>query len=567
MSITTAHMTNRRRILVALGTVLLGTLLAACGGGSGGAAAPTNPPLAPLGPGATLPTSRINAATPMPADCGAAGAGATLYLNAEVEPYLARSAQNADHWVAVWQQDRYSDGAARAVASAASFDGGRTWLQTVHPFSRCGGAVAGSSVDFDRASDPWVEIGNDGTVHVMALAVSGTSFTSNSRSAMLASRSTDGGRSYSAPQVLAQDSGAGFFHDKNTLTVDPTDARFVYAVWDRLEANGNGPTVLARSVNAGQSWESVRTVYRLVAPGNGTAQTIGNRIVVPTAGASAGTLVMVFTEIVTNGNSTTNTVRVLRSSDRGLSWGAPITVGELRAVGARNPTTGTPVRDGSILPSVAAAPDGTLWVAWQDSRFSGGQRDAIALSRSSDGGLTWSAPVAANRDLRVAAFTPTLSVRADGLLGLAYFDLRPDTAETSTLLTAAWLVSTRDGAAFAETPLWPAFDLAQAPNARGLFVGDYQGMVAVGNDFVPLLALSGADPTNRTDVYTLRTTPNTAAAALRHDNPPLTGDQVQALQAHLTRSTITANTRAFMDRRVPGWSQRVGLTDAVKDQR
>ena len=504
----------------------------------------------------------------MAAACGATGPGATLYLNAEVEPYLARSAQNADHWVAAWQQDRYSDGAARAVVSAASFDAGRTWTQTVHPFSRCAGAVAGSNVDFERASDPWVEFGNDGTVHVMALAVSGTAFTGNSRSAMLASRSTDGGRSYSAPQVLAQDSGAAFFNDKNTLTVDPIDARFVYAVWDRLEANGNGPTVLVRSVNAGQSWEPMRTVYRPVAPSGGKAQTIGNRIVVPTAGAGAGTLVMVFTEIVTSGGGNiTNTVRVLRSSDRGASWGPPITVGELRAVGARDPTTGTPVRDGSILPSIAAAPDGTLWVAWQDSRFSGGQRDAIALSRSTDGGLSWSPPVAANRDLRVAAFTPTLSVRADGLLGLAYFDLRPDTADARTLLTAAWLVSTHNGVTFAETPLWPAFDLAQAPNARGLFVGDYQGMVAVGNDFVPLLALSGANPDNRTDVYTLRTTPSVAASALQHHGLAPTGAQLQALKAPVAQADITANTRAYMDRRVPGWSQRVGLNRAAPDQR
>ncbi len=242
-------------------------------------------------------------------------------------------------------------------------------------------------------------------------------------------------------------------------------------------------------------------------------------------------------------------------------------MGELRAVGARDPITGTPVRDGSILPSIAAGPDGTLWVAWQDSRFSGGQRDAIALSRSTDGGLTWSAPVAANRDLRVAAFTPTLSVRADGLLGLAYFDFRPDTADASTLLTAAWLVSTRDGVAFAETPLWPAFDLAPAPNARGLFLGDYHGMVAAGNDFVPLLALSAPDPNNRTDLYTLRITPSAAAVALRPAALPNADGRAQALQAQVIRAHITANTRAFMDRRVPGWSQRAGVAEAAQEPR
>ena len=47
--------------------------------------------------------------------------------------------------------------------------------------------------------------------------------------------------------------------------------------------------------------------------------------------------------------------------------------------------------------------------------------------------------MAANGSLAVGAFTPTLSVRADGRVGLLYFDLRPDTASASTLLAAAWL--------------------------------------------------------------------------------------------------------------------------------
>ena len=510
--------------------------------------------------------------------CGTAvAANASVYVNAEVEPYLARSAQNAEHWVAVWQQDRYSDGAARAIVSATTLDAGRSWSHTLHPFSLCGGAAAGSVVDYERASDPWVEIGSDGTVHVMALAVSGTAFTGNSRSAMVASRSTDGGRSYSTPQVLGQDSGALFFNDKNTLTVDALDPRFVYAVWDRLQANGNGPTVLARSSNAGASWEPVRTIYQPMAAAGAVTgavtQTIGNRIVVLPANVNgAGTLVLVFTEIVTAGNTTTNHIRILRSSDRGTSWGPPITVGELRAVGVRDPATGTPVRDGAIIPNIAVAPDGTLWVAWQDSRFSNGARDAIALSRSQDGGLSWSAPVAANRDLRVPAFTPTLAVRADGLLGLSYFDLRPDTPDASTFLAAAWLLGTRDGINFGETALWPLFDMAQAPNARGLFLGDYQGLVAVGSDFVPLLALSSTDLNNRTDIYTLRTTP---AAALSIQWPAQTAQAAQAteaaqgldasgrslaLQAGAVRARITAHTRAYMDQRVPGWSERAGRT-------
>ena len=75
-------------------------------------------------------------------------------------------------------------------------------------------------------------------------------------------------------------------------------------------------------------------------------------------------------------------------------------------------------------------------LAWQDSRFAGGQRDAIAVSRFSDGGSTWSVPVQASHVGNAPAITPALHVREDGLVGLLCFDLRSDTADTATLLAA-----------------------------------------------------------------------------------------------------------------------------------
>ena len=529
-------------------------LLQACGGGGGDAAPPANPPTAAL----ALPAGRVSSASLVPFGCTGGSVSGNVFIDAEVEPMLARQPADGEQWVAAWQQDRWSNGGARAVVSAATFDGGRNWQRTLHPFSRCGGALSGSPGDFERATDPWVDIGSDGVVHVMGMAFSGASFTASGASAMLASRSTDGGRTYSSPQRLVADFGAAFFNDKNTLTVDATDPRFVYAVWDRLDARGDGPTLMARSINAGQSWEPAREIYRPPPPAGGAAQTIGNRIVVLSAGPDAGTLVNVFTQIDSAGASASNTVRVIRSIDHGLTWGAPVTVSDHRGVGTTDPATGTAIRDGSIIPTMAAAPDGTLWVAWQDSRFSGGVRDGIAVSRSSDGGRSWSAPVAGNGSLAVGAFTPTLSVRADGRVGLLYFVLRPDTSSSSTLLAAAWLATSTDGLRWAETSVWNPFDMTQAPNARGLFLGDYMGLVSVGAEFVPLLVLSSTDTANRTDVYTLRITPTLAALGSPQAAAPARA-QAAAPSDQAFRARRTAFTRAVMERRLPGWSQRVGL--------
>ncbi|HEX7441783.1 MAG TPA: sialidase family protein, partial [Caldimonas sp.] len=375
--------------------------------------------------------------------------------------------------------------------------GGRSWTRVLQAMSRCGGGTPAGGGDYERASDPWVDIGLDGTVYALALAFSGNSAQSPAN-AVLASRSVDGGLTWSAPATLASD-GAAFFNDKTSLTVDPTDPSHVYAVWDRLvNATGAGPTMLARSTDSGVTWEPARAIY--APPGSG--QTIGNRIVALNGGPEAGTLIDFFTQIDSAGAAPH--LDVIRSTDKGTTWSAPSRIAALQSVGTRDPETGTLARDGGIIGSIAAGPGGVLWATWQDARFSGGARDAIAVAHSNDGGRTWSAPLAVNRDPGVAAFTPVINVRADGTVGVLHYDLRPNTTAPDTLLAAAWLLTSRDGIAWTETSVWSPFDLDGAPRVvDGLFLGDYEGLVSTNTTFLPVLVLSSSDATNRTDVYAM----------------------------------------------------------------
>lgn len=95
-----------------------------------------------------------------------------------------------------------------------------------------------------------------------------------------------------------------------------------------------------------------------------------------------------------------------------------------------------------------------------------------------------------------------------------YLDLRPAATPGVGLPAAVWLTSTRNSQRFAETSVWPLFDLAGAPNARGLFLGDYHGLVALGDELQALLVLSTQDLSNRNDVFALRVTPALPVAAL-----------------------------------------------------
>lgn len=430
----------------------------------------------------SLPTS------PFVAACNGqvSGAAGRLYSGAEIEPSLARNPGNHNHMIASWQQDRWSNGGAQSLAGAVTFDGGRTWTNTLAAFSRCSGGNSANTGEFDRASDPWVSIAADGTAFQMALAFAGADFTSSSINAMLVSRSTDGGRTWAVPQALVRDNSGLYFHDKNTLTTDPTDAARAYAVWGRIREDGNGPAWFTRTINGGLNWEVSRGIYD---PG-ATNQTLANQIVV----LPDGVLVNVFLEIIRTGspiNAPGQRLRIVRSADKGVTWSAPITVAEYLGVGTVDPVTREPVRDGAGVPSIAVSADGRLHVVWNDARFGRGDYDSVAYSQSADKGLTWSAPVAVNARLDVPAFTPGVHVRGDGTIGVAYYDFRADTVDRTTLPTVYRLATSKDGVNWRESGIEDAFELRQAPVARGFFLGDYQALSSNGAAFSALYTRTG----------------------------------------------------------------------------
>jgi hypothetical protein len=444
------------------------------------------------------PQFRVSDVSAFAPGCDNVGASGTLYQNAEVEPMLAVDPTNASNLIGVWQQDRWSNGGSHGLMTGYSSDGGRTWKRTAAAFSRCAGGNAGNGGDYERASDPWVTFAPDGAAYQVSLSFSGAENQPGSSSAVLVSRSADRGRTWSVPVTLIRD-GPAAFNDKDSVTADPTDARYVYATWDRLEGN-RGPTWFARTPDAGATWEPALPIFD---PGINN-QTLNNQIVV----LPGGTLVDFFTLFDPDPS-----LAVIRSTDKGVTWSAPIVIAQAQALGVRDPENRTEVRDSATLGSIAVSRQGTLVVVWQDARFSGGVRDGIALSRSTDGGLTWSAPVGVNHDPTVPAFSPTVAVRDDGTIGVTYFDFRNNTTDPSTLPTDLWLAQSADGLTWRESHVAGPFDLSLAPNAEGLFLGDYHALASVGTTFVPFyVRTNDGNPGNRTDVYAGRVDSSGAAA-------------------------------------------------------
>ena len=464
--------------------VLCAAILAACGGGgSSSSSVPSN---------ALLPEpdlTRASQTSPYAIGCNNDPAAGSVTENTAVEPYEAVNPANPANVIGIWQQDRWTEGGAHGLVAAYSMDGAKTWKEQTLPLSACGGG------SYERASDPWVSFSPNGTAYLVSISFSGNSTLSprgTGSGGVLVMRSTDGGATWGTPTSLIAD-GNDAFDDKESVTADPNDSHYAYVVWDRLDDNGFGPAYISLTADGGNTWSQRQAVYD---PGLNN-QTIGNEII----GLTDGSIVDLFEEI---DNSQTANIRVSRSTDHGTTWSAPVTVAGDLAVGAFDPHTHVFLRTGAGLPAGAAIPGGGLVVVWEDSSFSGGLYDGIALSESTDAGQTWSAPVEVNRDPAVQAFTPSVAVLADGTIGVTYYDFRNNSSNASTLLTDYWFASSSDAVHWSEQHISGPFDMDLAPEAGGHFIGDYQALAVVGNVFTPFFVQTNpAGSFDRTDAYAL----------------------------------------------------------------
>ena len=295
--------------------------------------------------------------------------------------------------------------------------------------------------------------------------------------------STVGGSSVCAPRKPPCKGGAPFF-----------------------KFNFTGPSILSLSSDNGLSFGAATTIF---SPGT-NAQTIDNLVQV----TPNGIVYDFFTGIGVTPSGLS--IEYIVSSNKGTNWSTPVFAQDISVVGVVSPDSGQPLRDASILYAVSANPKtGALYLTWQDDRFSMSPFpvvncttptgtipiDSIAFSQSTDGGVTWSKPIMINQTpanttnpCRQQAFIPAVVATGDGkAVVVTYYDFRNDTnSPTGFEGTDYFAVICTVSADCSKATSWgdeqrlttAPFNILDAPEAGGHFLGDYMGLAASGQTTV-----------------------------------------------------------------------------------
>jgi hypothetical protein len=355
-------------------------------------------------------------------------------------------------------------GGASNLAWATSTDAGRHWRTGVLP-----GTTGHSGGPWARISDPAVAYDPAHDVWMISGLVFGfaTSSPRGAPSAVLTSRSTDGGLTWQNPVTVSL--GQNNFYDKNWITCDTWTASphygNCYTEWD--DFGQGGLLLMSTSTDGGLTWGPAITPAGSPSGlgGQPVAQPNGN-VVVPYEGGAG--------------------IRSFRSTDGGASWTASVAVASVTEHGVAGDLRTSP------LPSAEVDGAGKVYVVWQDCRFrTGCSANDIVMSTSTDG-VTWTAatripidPLNSGTDHfipGIAVDRATSGSTAHLALGYYYYPVGNCTVSTCQL-TVGFVSSLDAGTTWApSTRVAGPMNLSWiASTDQGRMVGDYMSTSFTGD--------------------------------------------------------------------------------------
>jgi len=298
-------------------------------------------------------------------------------MNYQVEPTMAINSQG--RIFVGWKEAFTHNGGGQRVGFSYSTTGGDTWAPNIlMPLAT-----------LSLQSDPWLTVTRDDRVFFSRIEYDSTSLPGG-----IAITNTTDGATLGTTWYL---NDAPNFADKQSHANDAPGN--VYMVWNSDSANY--ALVFSRSNDGGRTWTPRLRIADL------QTGSLGGIVKVAPDG----------TVLATWWSWLTDDVWFDRSFDGGATWGTDIRVNDLPGSAASPGASDPPV-----LPAMVVAPNGTIYVAYEDYR--NGDMD-VYFARSTDGGTTWSPGARLNDDNTTARqWMPDLALDPFGGIHVAWEDDR-----------------------------------------------------------------------------------------------------------------------------------------------
>jgi hypothetical protein len=449
-----------------------------------------------LGASVSVQTHRISLGSPFSRNAPCAKANPGFSPGFAQESSVAVNPRNPRKILVAWIQD----GRATDVVMA-SRNGGRTFSRILVPgLSACTGGP------FQVASDPGVDFSADGRQAWFSAIVvdieDNEAQGEGANSSMYAFRSFHGGFSWSRPSVIQP--ATDEFWDLPRLTADPRRPKRAYYVYDLREPVGKygtkGYSLFSKTTNGGRSWSMPQKLYDPHTPSSWPGI---SKILVNKDNSLLDVMAIVGTKPSNPLAPNTTEEIAVRSTDRGRTWGKPITIGHSSGRGVTDPTTKNILNTYDTYPSQTVAPNGDVYVSWLQPGATT-QSSRIAVARSTDSGRHWHV-----RHIAVdgQAGLPTIEVAGDGTVGVVYYKIAPKSAAGYWPARVAVATSRDHGRHWSRDPVAGPFNLlTTGSKARACcFVGDFEGIDRLPHGMAAAYSM-GKPTKHKVDVYFSRIT-------------------------------------------------------------